>query len=200
MLTAATPVSAELVFFASGRTVSVRSHEEAGDSIRLVLRNGGEIVCARALVERIGDDEVPYPEPVAVQDPPRADPRNSAPTPYGVLIDRLARRYGISARLVNAVIAVESNYQERSQSVRGAMGLMQLMPATARQYSVRNPYDPSSNVEAGIKHLKTLLGKFPLDIALAAYNAGEGAVQRYGGIPPYPETREYVARVLHLLG
>jgi soluble lytic murein transglycosylase-like protein len=80
------------------------------------------------------------------------------------------------------------------------MGLMQLMPATARQYAVTDPYDPAANIEAGIKHLKSLLKRFPETLALAAYNAGDAAVERFGGIPPYAETRNYVSRVLQLLG
>ena len=79
------------------------------------------------------------------------------------------------------------------------MGLMQLMPETARQYAVTNPYDPASNIEAGIKHLKSLLDRFPLSLALAAYNAGEAAVERFRGIPPYQETRDYVSRILQLV-
>jgi soluble lytic murein transglycosylase-like protein len=79
------------------------------------------------------------------------------------------------------------------------MGLMQIMPMTARQYAVANPYDPAANIEAGIKHLKMLLTRFPVNLALAAYNAGEAAVERFRGIPPYAETREYVRRVLELV-
>jgi soluble lytic murein transglycosylase-like protein len=78
------------------------------------------------------------------------------------------------------------------------MGLMQLMPATARRYAVADPYDPAANIEAGIKHLKSLLQRLPVALALAAYNAGEAAVQRSNGIPPYPETRNYVSRILTL--
>ena len=77
---------------------------------------------------------------------------------------------------------------------------MQLMPQTLREYRVRNAFDPTSNIEAGARHLRTLLDRYPLAMALAAYNAGEGAVIRYGGIPPYPETRSYVSRVLGTLG
>ena len=79
------------------------------------------------------------------------------------------------------------------------MGLMQLMPTTARQYAVANPYDPKSNIEAGARHMRTLLDRFEVSLALAAYNAGEGAVRRFGGIPPYPETRDYVRRSLRLV-
>ena len=79
------------------------------------------------------------------------------------------------------------------------MGLMQLMPATARQYAVADPYDPQANIEGGIKHLKMLLARFPTALALAAYNAGEAAVQRFRGVPPYPETRDYVSRILKLV-
>jgi soluble lytic murein transglycosylase-like protein len=78
------------------------------------------------------------------------------------------------------------------------MGLMQLMPQTAREYNVQNPYDPASNIEAGIKKLKSLIDRLPLELALAAYNAGEGAVAKFNGIPPYRETRSYVTRIIAL--
>jgi len=102
--------------------------------------------------------------------------------------------------LVRALIQVESNYQPKARSPRGAMGLMQLMPSTAKEYSVRNPFDPRANIEAGIKHLKSLIDRFGVEIALAAYNAGEGAVQKFNGIPPYRETQAYVSRILSLAG
>ena len=100
---------------------------------------------------------------------------------------------------MRAVIQVESAYQTAARSPKGAMGLMQLMPATARRYAVENPFDPAANVEAGTRYLKSLLDRFPLNLALAAYNAGEGAVERFGGVPPYPETRAYVGRILKLV-
>jgi soluble lytic murein transglycosylase-like protein len=80
------------------------------------------------------------------------------------------------------------------------MGLMQLKPDTARQYALRDPYDPQSNIEAGIKYLKSLLDRFPVRLALAAYNAGSATVEHFQGIPPYPETRDYVARILQIAG
>jgi soluble lytic murein transglycosylase-like protein len=101
---------------------------------------------------------------------------------------------------VHAVIEQESNYEARARSKKGARGLMQLMPATARQYGVRNSYDPRSNIEAGVRHLKDLLSRLDLPMALAAYNAGEGTVQRFGGLPPYRETQHYVRSILRRLG
>ena len=114
------------------------------------------------------------------------------------LIDRVAAEQGVDAKLVRAVIQVESAYRERARSPKGAMGLMQLMTDTARQYQVTDPYDPKANIEAGSKHLKSLLERFPLALALAAYNAGEAAVARFRGMPPYAETRDYVSRILTL--
>jgi soluble lytic murein transglycosylase len=118
--------------------------------------------------------------------------------PYGDLIDTTAARHGVDARLVRAIVEVESSYRPEARSPRGAMGLMQLMPPTAREYRLRDPYDPESNLEAGVRHLRSLLDRFEVSLALAAYNAGEGAVRRFGGIPPFPETRAYVRRVLSL--
>ena len=123
----------------------------------------------------------------------QVDPR------YTAIIDRFSSEQGVSARLVQAVIQVESAYHQNARSKKGAMGLMQLMPETARQYAVSDPYDPAANIEAGVKHLKSLLDRLPLSLALAAYNAGEAAVQRFRGIPPYPETRNYVNSVLRLI-
>jgi soluble lytic murein transglycosylase-like protein len=119
---------------------------------------------------------------------------------YDEIIEKAAAAEGISAQLVRAVIQVESGYQPRARSRKGAMGLMQLMPETARLYDVNDPYEPRSNIQAGVKHLKWLLARFELPLALAAYNSGEATVRRFGGLPPYPETRDYVSRVLALLG
>ena len=193
---------AELVYFTGGRTLSVREFRYEGDQIVLGLRAGGSIMCAADLVEAITPDEVPYPEPT----PERADlPAEPAPalpasTRYADVIEPLAAQHGVPPRLVRAVVEVESNYEPSARSRKGAMGLMQLMPATARRYALTNPYDPRENLDAGIRHLRSLLDRYDVRMALAAYNAGEGAVQRYGGIPPFAETRNYVARVLERAG
>ena len=193
----ARPARAELVFFDSGRTLSVKSHRADGSSVVLQLRTGGEMVCEASIVTRFTPDEVPYPEPEVAAAPAPVQPVATV-GPYSDIIDRVAAEQNVPAKLVRAVIQVESAYNVRARSPKGAMGLMQLMPATARQYAVADPYDPASNIEAGIKHLKSLLQRLPVAMALAAYNAGEAAVQRFNGIPPYPETRNYVSRILTL--
>jgi soluble lytic murein transglycosylase-like protein len=200
VLAVATPARAELVFFASGRALSVKGHRVEGDTVVLMLRGGGEIVCDGSVVARIAPDEIPYPEDAPAPAPPPAASVVSDPTPYSAIIDRVAAEHGVEPKLARAVIQVESGYQERARSPKGAMGLMQLMPATARHYAVADPYDPVANIEAGIAHLKSLLDRFPTALALAAYNAGEAAVLRFHGIPPYPETRNYVSRILELVG
>ncbi len=190
--------SADLVFFPNGRSLSVKSHRLDGDTLVLALRGGGEVTCDRATIARIEPDEVPYPEPV--EEVAIALVTGTGATAYGAIIDDLSARHGVDPRLVRAVVQVESAYQPDARSPKGALGLMQLMPATARQYLVDNPFDPHANLDAGIRHLRGLLDRFDLPLALAAYNAGEGAIFRYGGVPPFRETREYVQRVLRLLG
>ncbi|MFQ5656879.1 MAG: lytic transglycosylase domain-containing protein [Candidatus Methylomirabilales bacterium] len=114
------------------------------------------------------------------------------------LIKSAADRYGVDFRLVEAIIAVESDFNPWAVSPKGAMGLMQLMPKTARRYAVENPFDPVQNIGGGIRYLRDLVDRFPGDLRtiLAAYNAGETAVERYRGVPPYRETREYIKKVL----
>jgi soluble lytic murein transglycosylase-like protein len=114
------------------------------------------------------------------------------------LIRSVALRHGVEPELVRAVIKVESDFDARARSRKGAQGLMQLMPETARLHNVIDAYDPGENVEGGVRHLRLLLDTYggDLQLALAAYNAGIQAVERYGGIPPFPETRHYVRRVL----
>jgi soluble lytic murein transglycosylase-like protein len=201
LLLVATPASAEIVYLTSGRTLSVKDHREEGDSVVLSLRGGGEVTCSRSLIEKIVPDEVPHPEPQEAQAAAPADAASVLKsTPYGDIIATVSEAQGVNPLLVRAVIQVESNYQPRARSRKGAMGLMQLMPATARAYEVRKPFDPKANIEAGVRHLKTLIDRWGVEVALAAYNAGEGAVERFQGIPPYRETRSYVSRILSLAG
>ncbi len=197
-LAVADAASAEIVFFSAGGTMSVKAHREAGTHVVLVLRGGGEVVCERSLIVRIAPDEMPMSEEAAAL--AKLADSIQVPPEFEDLIDTASSRHGVDPRLVRAVIQVESAYQARARSRKGAMGLMQLMPETARRYSVRNPYDPAANIEGGITHLKSLLDRFEVGLALAAYNAGEAAVERFGGIPPYAETRNYVQAVLKLAG
>ena len=117
---------------------------------------------------------------------------------YDWLIERAARAYRVDPALVKAVMAAESNFNPRATSRKGAQGLMQLMPKPARSVGVRDPYSPTQNVLGGVRYLREMLDRFgDVTHAVAAYDAGPTAVERYEGIPPYRETREYVARVLH---
>ena len=128
--------------------------------------------------------------------------RGPAATPGDVdsAIEQAAARHNVDPNLVRAVVKVESNFNPNAVSRKGAMGLMQLMPSTARQLKVKNPFDPEQNVDAGVRHLKQLLENYGGDIklTLAAYNAGAGAVARSSGVPHYSETQNYVRRITNL--
>jgi soluble lytic murein transglycosylase-like protein len=203
--------AADILVFHTGRVMSVASVRADGDRLQLTLRDGGDASVPAMLIARIDPDEIPIAVPEAPTAPP-GGPTDSwtpltgseaarlAARPFAELIASAAASHGVDLRLVHAVIEAESNYQPRARSRTGAKGLMQLMPATARQYAVGDPYDPRTNIEAGVRHLKSLLGRFELGLALAAYNAGEGAVRTYGGLPPFAETRAYVARILRQVG
>lgn len=128
--------------------------------------------------------------------PPRGRPRS--PAAYDQLISRIAARHGLPAAMVKAVVKAESNFQPNARSHKGAQGLMQLMPATAEDMGVDDPFEAEDNVQGGTRYLRAMYERFgDWEHALAAYNAGPGAVERFGGIPPYAETRQYVERVLH---
>ena len=132
----------------------------------LYLRKGGEIVCARSLIERIEPDAAP-PAPVqAVVEPPPLPAR-----PFAEIIDVVSVRYDVPPALVYTLIEVESAYRPAARSPKGAMGLMQLMPSTATRYAVSDLFDPTANIEAGTRHLRSLLDRYDIRSALAAYNA-----------------------------
>jgi soluble lytic murein transglycosylase-like protein len=124
---------------------------------------------------------------------------SQAPPPGAIdeVVAQIAARESLPAQLIHSVIKVESNYDRYAVSPKGALGLMQLIPATARRFGVRDAFNPADNIQGGAKYLRYLLeiynGDYPL--ALAAYNAGEGAVAKYGGVPPYAETRDYLVRI-----
>lgn len=197
--------AAELVTLRGGRVLSVSAVRFEQETAVVVLRTGGEMRLPRDFVVDVSPDEVPYVAPVsvAIRVVAVGEPTAPAKGDLAALIDRLAEHHGVDTQLAHAVVRVESNYDSRAVSPKGAMGLMQLMPATARQYAVDDPFDPAQNLAAGLQHLRLLLdrfGKGKVSLALAAYNAGEGAVSRYRGIPPFRETQEYVRRILTLAG
>jgi hypothetical protein len=127
---------------------------------------------------------------------------NASPSPSEIrhLVEETASRHQVDPQLVHAIIKVESEYHPKAVSRKGAMGLMQLIPETAQRFGVENPFNPKENIEGGVSYLKHLLDHFggDLSLSLAAYNAGEGAVQRFGGIPSFAETRDYVRNVTNI--
>jgi len=207
-----TSARAETAFFDNVNSISVRSHRIEGDSVVLMLRDGGEMVSSSSSIVRFGPDDPndpKYVQPAAAEAPAPAVMLASTPLsvststyapPYDDLVDKFSTMYSVPSNLVHAVIQVESGYDERAVSRTGSKGLMQLMPETARRFNVSDPFDARQNIEGGVRYLRQLLDQFPLKQAVAAYNAGENAVRRFRGIPPYAETRGYVARVLRLAG
>ena len=206
-LAAGSAARAELVVFEDGRVVKAAGYQLLDEELEIRLPGGGSYRVDLARVDRIVDDEVVI-DLVAVEDPGgatatfdlsyAADRKPLFGTAYDDLIEREARRSNIDASFVSALIRAESNYEPRAVSRKGARGLMQLMPATARRLSVSKPFDPASNVRGGVRYLRELVDRFGPhpELILAAYNAGEGAVEAYGGVPPYRETVAYVNRIL----
>lgn len=121
---------------------------------------------------------------------------------YDELIRRIAQKYRVEHTLIHSIIRAESNYDRFAVSSKGALGLMQLMPATAIQYGVKNVFDPTENIEGGVKYLKDLIQLYngKTKLVLAAYNAGQEAVKKYNGIPPYRETRNYISKIMDRFG
>ena len=176
--------SADYAVLRSGTRLHITGYERDGEQVRLTV-DGGTVSVAAADLVAVEPEEhfAAVPEAAVI-----------APGPFGNLIHAAAEKHGVDESLIRWVIAVESNFNPRAVSRRRAQGLMQLLPATATLYAVGNIFDPAENIDAGTHYLKDLLARYrgDLRLALAAYNAGPEMVERYGGVPPFPETQKYV--------
>jgi soluble lytic murein transglycosylase-like protein len=186
-LLGASPARADYAVLQSGTRIHVTGYEQVGDRVVLTVE-GGTIEIAASDLASIEPEERFRALPA---DPP--DPN----IPYGKLIHAAAQKSGINEKVLERVIAQESNFNAKAISRKRALGLMQLMPQTAARYSVRNVFDPEQNINGGTHYLKDLLDRYQgnLVLALAAYNAGPQVVERYGGVPPFAETQNYVRRI-----
>jgi soluble lytic murein transglycosylase-like protein len=186
-LALSSPAAAEIAVLRNGSTFKVDGFRLAGGRVTLALRDGGEVEVPAWFLDGLLPDEI------AEADVPGETPRS-----LREVAAEAARRHGVDPELVLAVVDVESAFRTDAVSPKGALGLMQLMPATAAALGVTDPFDPAQNLDAGARHLRALLLAHDGDLekALAAYNAGSEAVRRHGGVPPYPETRDYVRKVL----
>jgi soluble lytic murein transglycosylase-like protein len=182
---------ADIAVLANGHTMKVTGVRQEQGMVWLALKDGGEIALPAGDLRGVVADEVldEVLEEIA-----------SAPAGSDItaLATVAARRHGLDPALVLAVVKVESAFRPQAVSPKGAQGLMQLMPPTARDLGVEDAFDPEQNLDGGARYLRQLLIRYKGDVrrALAAYNAGPGAVDRHKGIPPYRETRQYVRRVL----
>lgn len=190
---AAPPARADYAVLKSGLRVHITGYELSanGDRVRLTVE-GGVVEVAAAEIAFIEPEESFPANPIVA--PPLA-------VPFGDLIRSAAKKHGLDENLIAHVIAAESNFNAKAVSRKQAQGLMQLRPQTAAHLSVVNAFDPAQNIDAGARYLKQLLEKYRgnLSLALAAYNAGPDMVERYGGIPPFPETQRYVQKITTLL-
>ena len=188
----------EYVVFSSGLEMRADRHEQSGSMIRLFY-NGGVTEVPAALVSGFEEEEVLTPEPVAAIIQPVVKAEKTAPAVVGPreMVRDAARRSGLPPEFVESVAQIESGFRPDAVSPKGALGVMQLMPGTAKILGA-DPHDTAQNIDAGTRLLRELLLKYDGDVvkALAAYNAGEGAVDKYQGMPPYNETRWYVKKVI----
>jgi soluble lytic murein transglycosylase-like protein len=176
--------SADYAVLRSGTRLHITGYERDGERVRLAVEGGAVYVAAADLVAVEPEEHFAAVPIVPV----------IAPGPFGNLIHAAAEKHGVDEGLITQVIAAESNFNPRAVSRKRAQGLMQLLPTTAAFYSVANIFDPAQNIDAGTRYLKDLLARYrgDLRLALAAYNAGPDMVERYGGMPPFPETQKYV--------
>jgi soluble lytic murein transglycosylase-like protein len=210
-LAAAIPASASIALFTDGRSMKVSGFKLIDENnIRLSFKNGGAVTMPLARVERIVDDEVVETEKAAEVKKlieagifPKSSWRYDAKrgpifqSKFDKVIVEAAKKFDVDAALISAVIKAESDFNPREISNKGARGLMQLMPATAARFGVNNAFNPTANIEGGVRYLRWLLDTFEgnADLAVAAYNAGEGNVWKYNGVPPFRETIHYINRI-----
>jgi soluble lytic murein transglycosylase-like protein len=212
VLLLAIPASASIAVFADGRNTKIEAYAVEEDLIHLTLQGGGKMSLPLTRIERIVDDEIVPAEVVEevkkiVEEQGGVFPKRSWryseqsqplwQSKYNDIIVAAAQKFDVDAALVSAVIKAESDYNPRIVSHKGARGLMQLMPATAKRFGVSNSFDPEENIHAGTRYLRWLLKTFDgnADLAVAAYNAGEGNVWKYDGVPPFRETVNYINRI-----
>jgi membrane-bound lytic murein transglycosylase B len=212
-LAASTQASASIAVFTDGRAMKIANFKVVDDaSLELSLKNGGSVTVPLDRVDRIVDDEVVEAAVVAevrkiVEEQGGVFPKRSwrysddseplFKTRFNQVIKDAAKKFDVDAALVSAVIKAESDFNPREMSNKGARGLMQLMPATAERFGVTDSFDPVENIYAGTRYLRWLLETFHgnADHAVAAYNAGEGNVWKYKGVPPFRETVTYINRI-----
>jgi soluble lytic murein transglycosylase-like protein len=186
----------EYALFATGSMLHVDRHETSGAKVRLYNADGYIELDVAAVLGFEAEEYVP-PAPAPAQSQAETGLTKAQPElSPAQLADAAADKYGLPRRLVRSVISTESDFQPQAVSPKGAIGLMQLMPATAEALGA-DPHDPAQNVDAGTRYLRDLLEKYNGGLwhALAAYNAGPGAVDKYQGVPPYRETIEYVGKI-----
>jgi soluble lytic murein transglycosylase-like protein len=197
ILMAGAATAGEYAVLANGARLHVDRHEADGAKVRLYYSTGF-VELASTAVAGYEAEEYVAPASVAIAvlaEAPASGMATEAPTPLE-LADAAADRYGLPRVLVRSVMAAESGFEPLALSPKGAIGLMQLMPGTAQVLGA-DPHDPAQNVDAGTRYLRDLLEKYKYGLrhALAAYNAGPGAVDKYNGVPPYRETIEYISRI-----
>src|ERR1019366_4245614 len=195
ILMAGAATAGEYAMLANGALLHVDRHEADGTKVRLYYSSGFVELASNAVVGYEAEEYVAPMAAVAMASAPASGMVAEAPTPLE-LADAAADRYGLPRVLVRSVMAAESGFEPLAISPKGAIGLMQLMPGTAQVLGA-DPHDPAQNVDAGTRYLRDLLEKYNYGLrhALAAYNAGPGAVDKYNGVPPYRETIDYISRI-----
>ena len=195
ILLAGAATAGEYAVLANGARLHVDRHEADGAKVRLYYSSGFVELESNAVVGYEAEEHVAPEAAVAMASAPASGMVAEAPTPLE-LADAAADRYGLPRVLVRSVMAAESGFEPLAISPKGAIGLMQLMPGTAQVLGA-DPHDPAQNVDAGTRYLRDLLEKYKYGLrhALAAYNAGPGAVDKYNGVPPYRETIDYISRI-----